>query len=309
MNLAETTVDFILLGLIIAGSIGNLLAFIVCSRPKLKNTVFSTYFRFRILIDSLNMFNGLNLFIQNEFNIWIEQNSNELCRLILVIFYMPATSGWIDTCISADRFISIKYQNWFITRKKRWFQTAVCVGLIIKDFFVYFQLYFSLVEITYSNDTSSNQTVLVEKKCARINGDLLYWIDIINATILPAVMIFSLTLLVLKCLYDSKRNSGLHENQIDRKRQRKFAITVISINFIFFVTNFPQAIFFLSVKVTTESDMFILTILLIIYYINYASTFYTNIAVNSVFREEFWALFNGIPTVNTVRPKTKTTTR
>jgi hypothetical protein len=282
-NIGQRTVYYLLLAVVVIGSIGNVIALIVCSRSKLQNTFFHIYFRFRILIDTLNMFNAFNYFISNGFGYWIERVSNDLCRLIAVLYYIPASSAWIDVCISMDRWVSIKFPTRFMFRKKRWFQWTVCFGFLIKDFLLYGQLYLSSVDLTYSNN--SNKSSMIKKECVFYNIDLLHLIDLLNASLLPFILIFSLTLMMLKCVYDSKKHLS-NNNQ----RQTKLAITVISMNLIFFVTNFPLTVFYLA-KGSNSSDKLTLTILLVIYYANFGSSFYINVAVNSLFREEFMTVF------------------
>ncbi len=81
-----------------------------------------------------------------------------------------------------------------------------------------------------------------------------------------------------------------------QSRQRKFAINAISINLFFFLTNLPQAIFSLYLNYTSDVDpqldFYLTKSLLILYYVNFGSSFYINFSVNSIFREEFFAMIN-----------------
>jgi hypothetical protein len=290
MGLAQHLANYALILVILTGAVGNLVAFAVCSQTKLKPTVFSIYIRFRILVDTLNLLNGLNLFLKNEFDFWIERFSIDLCRLATFLSYIPATSGWIDVFISIDRWISIKFPHRFLILKKSWLQIAVCFGFLIKDFLIYGQIYLSHMRTTFSYENSTNQTWIKNTECASIDGDLLHLMDLWNAN-LPFIFMFIFTLLILKCLYDSKRNLSSN-NHSAKKRQRKFAVTIIGINIVFFITVTPLSVFYsVCTDTRTPNFIFIKTILLTIFLINYGSSFYINVAVNSLFREEFFNLF------------------
>jgi hypothetical protein len=201
-------VNYLSLAVVVIGSIGNVTAFIVCSRSKLQKTFFHTYFRFRILIDTLNMFNAFNRFIITEFDFWVERVSNDLCRLIYILSYVTASSAWIDVCISMDRWISIKFPSRFMFRKKRFFQMTVCFGFLAKDFLLYSQFYFSYVD--FSNSNNSNKSSVINKLCFTNKMDIVDLIDFLNAVVIPFILTFWFSVLIIKLIHDSKRNSGNH---------------------------------------------------------------------------------------------------
>ena len=62
---------YIVLAIVIIGVLGNMIAFVVCSRSNLKNTVFSVYFRFIIIIDTLTLLLNtlLQKFMSGEYNL------------------------------------------------------------------------------------------------------------------------------------------------------------------------------------------------------------------------------------------------
>ncbi len=103
------------------------------------------------------------------------------------------------------------------------------------------------------------------------------------------------SLMMIKYLIESKRNvaNGPHPNE--RKRQIKFAINALSINFIFFVTSIPNGIyelyyFYYSSSIDIVLNFYLGQFLLLCFYAYFGSTFYVNVLVNSIFREEFLAL-------------------
>jgi hypothetical protein len=291
--------DYLNLGVVVVGLLGNVASLIVCSRSKLQKTVFATYFRCLALLDSFNLVvNPLLLFVEDAINLKIDSISTDFCRLRLVLYYFASTSGWIMVAISVDRLLSIKFPSRFLFRKEKCFQVSVCLALILKFFLVYPQIYFqpTMYDFEYpdSDSVHPNATTAV-KFCAipvRFEQELLSWIDLFNATILPFVLMLTCTLLMLVYLVRSRRNSG-NRTDSSRHRQRTFAINAISINLIFFLTNLPLALFLLYDEyfpVDVQLNFYISGILLVWKYVNFGSSFYVNMWVNSIFRQEFMAL-------------------
>jgi hypothetical protein len=299
---------YTILIVVIVGAFGNAIAFVVCSRSNLKNTVFSTYFRFIAVVDTTTLiFNTfLQKFMSAVFKIRLSTSSNDICRLTKIIAYaLTVPSGWILVVVSLDRYLSIAFPTRFRIRKNRLFQLLICIILVLKDFVYYGQLYFSFVKyktnITiYDNTTNqTNQTIEQSWTCQEIEPALLSWLDLANSGILPTLLMFICTFFILKCLHDSKKNIIDHNNQERPKisnRQKKFAITVLSLNIIFLLTNIPVVVWnvFREFQVYIEPNIqnLITSIIFLIYYIQYGSCFFINFTVNSIFKDEVFALFS-----------------
>jgi hypothetical protein len=291
---------------VIFGVLGNVLAFVVCSRSKLAKTIFSTYYRFLVSIDTFTLiFHDLRELIQNETGLYVSTVSDDLCRLVKITEYIiPATSGWILVAISLDRLISIKFPTRFGFRKKRSFQMGLCFILTAKDFLLYSQAFFSGV-ITYTFDNSTrNQT---EKFCQPKSVDfrVLSWIDLFNMSIIPFLLMLACSALMIAYLIETRRNistSNVTNPSERKKRDRKFALNAIGINLIFICTNLPLAVMFLFSNYfefeLELSKAYLYRVLLLLAYVNFSSTFYVNVAVNSIFREEFLSLVFCRPSKN-----------
>ena len=121
-NIITKVVWYITLVVVVIGVCGNVLAFVVCSRSNLKNTVFSIYFRSITVIDTLTLL--LNTFLQKfmdaALSINISNSTNDVCRLTKIIAYaLTVPSGWILVVISIDRYLSIAFPTRFPIRKNR----------------------------------------------------------------------------------------------------------------------------------------------------------------------------------------------
>jgi hypothetical protein len=293
---------YIVLSIVIIGVLGNIIAFAVCSRSNLKSTVFSVYFRFIIVIDTLTLLLNtlLQKFMSGEYNLKFYNISNDYCRLLKIIAWvLTVPSGWILVVISLDRYLSIAFPTRFRIRKKRLFQISVCIILVVKDFIYYGQIYFSFIQTTYSYDQSTNQSITASSKCQFVSYDALYWMDVFNSTIIPGSLMLICTLMILKCLFDSKKNLTNHNNTIPNrsimsKRQQKLALTALSVNLFFFILNIPIITYNLYeyyVYIEPNQNNMIYSLIYLVYYLHYGSSFFINVTINSIFRQEFLALF------------------
>jgi hypothetical protein len=85
--------NYMYLLIFMIGILTNLIAFIVFSRKKFKNTVFSTYFR--VLLVYLTLLNKLMFF---EFDISLRDINNPLCRITLIMAYsIPSIFAYLTT--------------------------------------------------------------------------------------------------------------------------------------------------------------------------------------------------------------------
>jgi hypothetical protein len=153
--------------------------------------------------------------------------------------------------------------------------------------------------------------------CEEIYSDVLIWIDLFVSSLVPFFLMILSTSILLKSIFESRRKlktkatkinlkpiksvpttSSINKIQLDKQKTQnrdiKFAITSISLNILFLVTNIPitaYGIYGTYVTVDGEIDELINVIFLFIYYTSFGSIFYISLFVNSIFKEEFLILF------------------
>jgi hypothetical protein len=288
--------NFFLLAIIAVGVVGNSVAFVVCSRSKLKTTVFSVYFRFVAFIDTITLLlNPFLAFLTSQYRITPSIISNDWCRFFTIFMWAPtATTSWILMTISLDRLISIKFPARFLIRKKRWFQLAICFVWTVKDFIYYSQSYFSTVETVNYRRNGTNKTFSMSQ-CVIFRSDIAYWLELFNSCLIPSLFMFTCTVLILKSIFVSNRkmNQSNQTKSANSERKSKFAISAISVNMYFFLTVLSASLFLLFsqyIKIEPNLNSVISKWAFNLYYSLFASTFYINVTVNSIFRDEFLAL-------------------
>ena len=293
-NLAIIVVNYCYLVIVVIGTITNIVAFIIFSRKRFENTIFSTYFRFMLIVDTFGLvYLVLGKFLYFQFKIQIRDFNESLCRLTLLLAYsVPPISAYILVVISIDRWLTITKPTFLLIRKKFSFQILVCIGIVFANFIYNGQLFFSYLEI---DDYYPNSTRL---RCLIPYQDTLQMMDLINSTIIPFLLMIISTILTIKSVFKSAKknqstNQLLTDNQI-RRRDIKFAITSISFNIIFLMLNLP---FGLSTQIPNTmlpiiKRRFLVILFLFLTYLNHVTVFFINISVNKIFLEEFKILFN-----------------
>jgi hypothetical protein len=279
--------------IVVFGTIANILAFIIFSRKRFENTIFSTYFRFMLVVDTIGLvYLCLAKFLNFQFGINIRDFNESLCRLSLQLAYsVPPISAYILVAISIDRWLTITKPTFLIIRKKFSFQILVCIGIVIANFIYNGQLFFSYIGTREKNPNSTRLRCLIPYP------DTLSMMDLINSTIIPFLLMIVSTALTIKSVFDSSRkNQSTNQVQTERQTRRrdiKFAITSIAFNIIFLILNLPFALSAV-IPNTTMSDIesyFLVILLLFLTYLNHATDFFINISVNKIFREELKILF------------------
>jgi hypothetical protein len=280
------------------GTLANILAFIVFSRKKFENTVFATYFRALLIIDTIGLlYLAIGKFLYFEFNINLRNLNAVLCKITMPCAYsIPSISAYLTVIISFDRWLTIAKPTVLLIRKKRKFQIHVCIIIIFVNLIYNGQLFFSYLDIN-----PIDNEILIQ--CLIPNEKLLSTMDLINNTILPFILMILFTSLTINAVFVSRRkirhaamnaSSSLPSSfDLSRKRDIKFAITAILLNIIFLLLNgpFTSSYFIFNNFLNRYGQIDFVRAILLLSYMNHASVFFINLAVNTQFKEELFSLY------------------
>ena len=272
------------------GLIFNSIAFVVFSRKRFKSTVFCIYFRVLIIFDCLSQFLPINQFLEMNLDIYIKVMSNFLCKFRYYYNYsIFPVSGWILAIVSIDRFLTISFPKKFPIRTKIWFQILVCVLIIAFNFVYYSPNLFFYLEARPRFNNKSNLTVLTYK--CRNPGIPLNLMDLIQSTLVPFFIMILFTILTVISIFRIRSNTTnkIMNNKSIVSKDVRFAFITITINILFLMLNLPYGIYFNVNNYFDNSDFkeLISSLCSILFFLNLLSTFFINILVNSIFRNEF----------------------
>ena len=297
----QVTYTFECIQLIIAviGMIGNILVFIVFSRPNLKKHSYSFYCRVMTISD----IGVLIYFFKNWVSYVLEANLDivspffcSISRFILYIF--GGQSTFIITLITADRMLTVVYSNRFAFLKKRWFQwLMVFVGIVcnvsINSLSV---IYIHIVEIDINQTTNSSTTPI---KVCYLDPEITYkqtWIILAFFIFFNIIINNILNVKIIWFMVSSRRNvtrnSTINLSRSSAK-DRNFAITSIGFNLSFMVLKLPFIIALIVMFNTEISfDVFIAiqTVVYTIALLDHGFSFLMNFFLNSIFHDEFLVL-------------------
>jgi hypothetical protein len=210
--------------------------------------------------------------------------------------------------------LSITKPTRFLFRKNKILQITVSIVIILFNIFYYTPVIIAK-EYKPKNMTHNNYTTY---KCYYNDPTgSIHWMDFFNSTVFPFFCMLLFTTLTILALFKSRRKqaqrrgslydnvssitTGASQNRsvrnVDhakRKRDIKFALTSIALNFCFLIFNLPIVIFnlIMSYYIIQKDDyIFYFSIVDLFYYTNYGSLCYISFLVNSIFKEELRKMF------------------
>ena len=291
MLLVKTIIVYSFPLIALIGLITNSISFVIFSRKRFQNTMFSTYFRFYLAYETVNLILPINKMFELNLGLYFSTISNFFCKLRQFFGYSGyAVSIWFLMIISLDRFLSISFPNKFLFRKKNQFQILTSCFIIGFNYCLYIPIWFYYLDETKKNQT--NQTITIYT--CRSPG---FWAELMNlfqGCLIPLSLVFLFTLLTIRSVFNSRKQSSIiNSSTTVKSRDIKFAISSITINIIYLTISFP---FYLLLLIKDYSIVFadldnlykmLNSISFFFLYIGLTLTFFINYFVNSMFRKEF----------------------
>ena len=272
---------------ILLGLIGNIITFIVYSRPKFAKNSISVYFRALAIFDSFILYQAIVDFYLLLYNFYIVLYSDAVCKLIFYIFYaFGSIPGWILIAFSIDKILNMKKLSNNMKRPIVHYIIILAIVLINLVLYIEVPIYLRLVPIEYYGYMFPfcDPSTLEFSKIL----DIIY---ITEGNILPFVIMFVSSLATIKLLRDSRKQMNLIGTVADKRKRRdaKFAVTSLAFNVLFIVLKLPFVICF-SIGYVSVSNMYLQTSSLL-FFIYHSSSFFIHFVSNILFRNEFFLLF------------------
>jgi len=291
----ERTLEFIyfkwvfLTLILVVGLFGNLIGFIVfIKKDRRKLPSYKIYITLSIM-DSFSLVFQIGKDLLFHLGIDLFKFTYFLCKFLKYIDYsIPQLSGWLLVGISIDRFISIQFSKFYIT-KKYWLQKLIILGAFVCNLIAFTPvLIYAELRPNISINISINNYGFSE--CNFFEKDsLIDNIDLIYGFAVPFLFMFTFSGLLIFIIFKSRLKILHLSNQHDRNRLKKdikFAVSSIFINLFFFILNIVTCVY-TNEKLSVEYD-----ISLWVYYISFCVNFYILFAFNSIFRKKIFFLFN-----------------
>lgn len=271
--------------LVTVSILGNLFVIIVYSQDKFKKLHNRNVWRLMSMVDIFCVLQIIKHFLSYAFDYQIYMENPFLCKMVSYLSHFGAISAWLRAYITSELFFSIVLVS--LKTYLREFQRMIIVLIFALNLLFYSQrFYFTTIQ----NTNNSNE----EPYCGDNEHpyfDIFLWIDLVNSTIFPFVIMFISSVLLLFAIFRSRRRLSINgftsATQKILKRDIKFAITLIALNSTFILFNLPINVHFL---IGSTSDIWY-SITVNILYTSYAINFFIYFTFNSIFRKEFLNLF------------------
>jgi hypothetical protein len=156
------------------------------------------------------------------------------------------------------------------------------------------------------NQSSSmtNATITTQYTCDFVDPKQavsFYLMDLINSTLVPFCIMFISSLILGTFIFKSRLkmlNLSLERDRVNLKRNIRFCLTILFLNFFFFVLNLPVALG--NVLSIISSEPMIYHLFIYIFYFSYSVNFYILAVFNRIFKNELVALFRDLSCIKKV---------
>ncbi len=297
LMLIKTIIFFTFPIITLIGLITNTISFVIFSRKIFQNTIFSTYFRFFLLIQTFNLIMSINQMFELNFNIYFSSLSNFACKFkIFFGFVNFSIASWFQVIISIDRYLAISLPTKFILRKKCLFQIITSFIIIGFNCCMYTPAFLFYLKIKNESSLAINQTFTIIKCISP--GIWANLMDLFQSTLIPFALMILFTMLTIRTVFNSRRSSTNNSlTSVNKSKDIRFAITSILTNIIFILFNLPVFLVdFIRVYLNFFDDISDLFLILqafsyFLLYCNTFLTFFINYYVNSMFKRELYSIF------------------
>ena len=291
----KTIIVYSLPAITLIGLITNSISFVIFSRKRFQNTIFSTYMRIYLVFEAMNLTLPINKMFELNFGIYFGLMSNFLCKFRKFFGnYNYAITPSILVIISFDRYLSIAYPAKFTFRKKPLFQILISCFIIGFNLCLYIPFWFFYLKEKTLNETYNQTLLVITYECVPPT----FWVRFINVFqqfLIPFSLMFLFTLLSIRTIFSS-RKAASNNSSITKSRDMKFAVSSITINILFLIFSSPLFTLFLindySNLFENQSDLYklIQALFYFLSYFNSTSNFFASYYSNSLFKKEFETL-------------------
>ena len=289
------------------GIFSNMLAFYIFQRKNLNHkSVFGELYSWLCCFNILTLLYKFITALLGYYEIDIVSISSFTCKtffgfqnfinhlpsfqMILIAYYL-----YVSICSHKKRDLVHKYKNFFI------FGNIIFVFLINCLYIVYER---RPIYMEFSNISSNFSSQIYECNIQYVADFIFDMVNLSMRNFIPFIAIFILNYLSMRGYYKSKNQvNHQHHHKPHQYKRNIFLYSIFGANLMFLAIYLPWSIIFCIYQVyhsfmkeelgeNRESFEIIISVFESIAYLNNMSTFFINLAVNSLFRRELFLLFH-----------------
>ena len=269
------------------GFIGNIISIIVFSRKTFRNNSISTYCTALAIADCFSIIQLINIVYYFPYNAYLMDLNDVFCKIAhMNVILISSIPPYIMVAFSLDKLLNMRTRLIGILKKK-WFQWSNVIGIVVFHigFYMYYPILVKRTEIFpgyFICDTTSIGFLATHMT-----------MNILEACLIPLVVLMITSILTIRLLFKSSNSIERIGNSFkERKfRDRKYAITSVTLNINHVVLKLPLTIYFILFSFFNYSDVYFYNIATLLFFLNNSLGFFVHIVTNSLFRRELLVLF------------------
>ena len=306
--------------LFVCGILGNILIFVVLTRPAMRRVSAYVYFLVLSIVDTIVLFIGLlRLWVARLLMYDIRDQSVWVCKILSVAGYTVSDySVWLIVAVTIERFIAVSRPLSTVGDIKSGTKTRRVMIVMVILFAILFGinahlLWTTTIEIKGGHSNFTNLT-LSQPKCTGAKGfDVLVnsvwpWVDAVIYSILPLLILFLFNSLIICRVFRANRirinqlSAHSRKSPSGRSKEpreatdggRRLTVMLLTVSFAFVITTLPQSAMLIYVpfrpaNLSIDSIMIlrlIQTISELLMYTNHSINFYLYCATGRKFRHQ-----------------------
>lgn len=271
------------IAVILMGLTGNLVSFLVFSRPTFAKNSISTYCRALAIFESFTIVELFTNFYLILYNYFIGMYSNSLCKAFYyVLIGFASIPGWILIAFSFDKLLSLRKAK--TVMKKRFVQYSIITGIVLCNLLLYIEIpiFLELTPVQFYG-----VTILMCDTSTLAFSQALRVMFMVESSILPFIIMLALSIATIRLIRNSRRT--VNTSRACRKnRDLKFAVTSLVFNFLFIFLKLPMVVIYL--VGLDQFDDYFFQVAILLYFVNYSISFFVHFVSNSLYRRELFVL-------------------
>ena len=293
VSLTSKIMVIIRLVMIIIGLIGNVISFIVFSRPVFRKNSISAYCRALAIFEFFSVAELIFSIGLGFFDTFYPFYSEAACKVyIYSIIGFASIPGWILIAFSLDKVLTMKRIGTSILKKKS-FQYGIIVAVVLVNLLLYIGIPIYLKIVTFK---AYGTTIYLCDSSTLPFGTFIAATFLIEGSLLPFLIMFASSIVSIKMIRDSTRKIERNSNaDLTNRNNRdfKFAMSSVVFNISFIVFKLPITLVFIVENFipSLATNYSLLAVVGTIAFINYTSSFFVHLLSNSIFRRELMILF------------------
>lgn len=277
---------------ILTGTVGNTLTFIVMMQREMKQTSTCFYIAALSIGDTGFLYlSALKTWIRTWSGFEMLHVSNGMCKtLTFLIYFSMHLSAWLIVAVTIERFIAI----WYPLRASKFCslrRAKISVTIIVLTFILFDSHLFLTAELTPDNMCNSYSY-------KNIICDMLPYLHLVIYSIVPFLILIIFNSLIIYSLVRHSKLTVLSMTKDDRQlryNHRRLAITLLTVSFVWMFMTIPASLFTIALPpphdMHSAAQLLLVKVIFYIFlYINHSINFFLYCFTGHRFRQELWKI-------------------